>query len=148
MKNSESILTFGSCNTLFLFHDEEKGTRSVSMFPLYAMQRSFQSRRCQSICDKTWKLSSWFARDIDCFILFYFVFCCLLVQRNIWKVLIIKKKKKSINKVLRRNCRVYFNFVFSVSFPYQLRETEIHFVYSVGFPYERKETERKLKGFV
>ena len=56
-----------------------------------------------------------------------------------------------MKKVQRRNCRVYFTFVFSVSFSYQQiqhRETEIHFVYSVGFPYERKETERKFKGFV
>ena len=120
------------------------------MFPLNAMQRSFQSLRCQSICDKTWKLPSWFARDINCFILIYFFLLLpFSAKKHMESIDYQKKKKKNgIKKVLRRNCRVYFNFVFSVSFPYQLRETEIHFVYFVGFPYERKETERKLKGCV
>ena len=79
---------------------------------------------------------------------FFFSYAAFSAKKHMESIDYQKKKKKKHKESTKKKLQGYFNFVFSVSFPYQLRETEIHFVYSVGFPYEGKETERKLKGFV
>ena len=143
----------------------------MGIFPLYCIQRSFHSQQCQSICDKTWKLPSWFARD---FILSYF---CLLLPFS------AKTHKESTdypnrNKESWRKYReeiagftlplcFLFRFLISRFSTEKLRFTlyilsdflmsakklrgnlrvsfKIHFVFSISFLYEYKETEKKLR---
>ena len=67
-------VNFTFCNTLFLFHDEEKRTHCGLgvCFPCMQCKGAFTVNGVsQSAIRFGNLLPSWFARDIDCFILIY-----------------------------------------------------------------------------